>query len=205
MTSKCGKNKLNANASLVLLTTFWLLVSSITQRSQGNIRELILKDLNIHFSWLSLIAFLGPKRSFYVWLRSSDFCHSVLRGMLEWRLYHGWVRSLGSSRRIAMSVWSRSSKHQCCVQTSSLETTAMNHFAFICRKRIYRLSKWLWQKVKRKIYVTCECDNNFKAKKRNKEVYFSRHISNHLRSIVNRKCTLKGLAMLTFHSVKFAF
>ena len=83
----------------------------------------------------------------------------------------------------------------------------MNHFACICRKRIYRLSKWLWQKVKRKIYVTCECDNNFKANKWNKEVMsiFSRHISNLLRSVVNRKCTLKGLAMLAFHTVKVAF
>ena len=56
-----------------------------------------------------------------------------------------------------MPIWSRSSKYQCCLQTSFLDTTAMNDF--IMSNSYLAIIKMSLEKVKRRIYVTSASDN----------------------------------------------
>ena len=73
-------------------------------------------------SFMTLLDSFSLLSSFIILFPSSVLCLITFSGFF----IQGSVRSLGSSWWITMSIWSRSSKYQCCVQTSFLNTTAMN-------------------------------------------------------------------------------
>ena len=75
-----------------------------------------------------------------------------------------------------MSFWSRSSKYQRCVQTSSLNSSVMNDVPIMSNSYLSFIKMSLG-KLKRRIYVTSASDNNLKQRSEIKKwcLFFASH------------------------------